>query len=424
MAQAGLDTLSSDVPVEFTPEAVAAVPGGSLYADVLDNGEPYRSLLKYNPWMRVPSARDPLVWGEGRYYDTTVARKHAYWHDKNLPTPTRDLVQMRDDMDRFGFCLIRDGVSPTQCARLRERVAEQAAAERSLGIAHVSPAQQHVWALVNKGEVFERCMEHDPAAVQAGPLIERLMDELLGPGWNHLSFIANISFPDCHPQGLHQDQGFLLPFAFHEAPALINTIYILQDVDDRNGGTLLIPGTHRANGTGGERFGPLPTPINLEAPAGTILIMDGRVLHGGGVNRSDSLRYIITNSVVKPWVKQQENFLLTVRPEVLARASDKFLYRAGFLATSTRNMVEGYGYTGSGRMADPNGSLVHVRRAYDAGAYRHVGPLTRQSVERMQGTEFTLGRIQIENETQRDSDYFRDLLKRCDDRAQNAGRTL
>lgn len=87
-------------------------------------------------------------------------------------------------------------------------------------------------------------------------------------------------------------------------------------------------------------------------------------------------------------------------------------------------MVEGYGYTGSGRMADPNGSLVDVRRAYDAGAYRHVGPPTRQSVECMQGTEFTLGRIQIENETQRDSAYFRDLLKRCDDRAQNAGETL
>jgi hypothetical protein len=87
-------------------------------------------------------------------------------------------------------------------------------------------------------------------------------------------------------------------------------------------------------------------------------------------------------------------------------------------------MVEGYGDTGSGRMADPNGSLVDVRRAYDAGAYRHVEPLTRKDAGDIRGTEFTLRRIQIENETQRDSDYFRHLLKRCDDRAQNAGETL
>lgn len=43
---------------------------------------------------------------------------------------------------------------------------------------------------------------------------------------------------------LHQDQGAILPIQTPEAPVLVNTMYILQDVNEHNGGTLLIPGSH------------------------------------------------------------------------------------------------------------------------------------------------------------------------------------
>jgi hypothetical protein len=160
-----------------------------------------------------------------------------------------------------------------------------------------------------------------------------------------------------------------------------------------------------ADGTG---FGVVPPPINLEAPAGTIMLMDGRVLHGGAVNRSDRLRYIITNSVVRPWIRQRESFLLTVAPEVLDRASDKFLWRAGFQATAGRNMVEGYGYFGNGGSGDPNGSLVHVRRALDAGTYRRTGELSMRDVGSVDVRELGVWQIQ-QHETTRTASYRRKL---------------
>ena len=113
-----------------------------------------------------------------------------------------------------------------------------------------------------------------------------------------------------HPQGMHQDQSLAAPYHL-EAPVLVNTVYILQDVNEKNGGTLIIPGSHRLYCEGSGTFGEVPRPINLEAPAGTIMLMDGRVLHGGAVNHSDDLRYIITNSVVRPFIRQQESFHLT-----------------------------------------------------------------------------------------------------------------
>ena len=392
--------MTSPIPPEFSEEVIAAVSDGAAtpYRDFVHSREPYLSLYEANPSMRPPKAGDQLFWGEGKYYDTTVARKHAYWKDLALPTPEKDIAKLRHDLHEWGYCLVENALSAEQNDLVYQRVVDQAKAERELGIAYLSEAQQHVWSLVNKGDVFNRCMPHDIDAIQAGLLIEQLLDEMLGSGWHHLSYIANISFPGCHPQGMHQDQGLVGAYKFLDAPVLVNTVYVLQDVDEVNGGTLVIPGSHRRYIEGNGTFGKLPPPINLEAPAGTVMLMDGRVLHGGAVNRSNELRYIITNSVVRPFIRQQESFHLTIRPEILANASEKFLWRCGFQANAQRSMVEGFGYYGTGRLGDESGAIVNARIAMDAGEYERVGELSPGVPP---NETPTLKAIQQQHETQR-----------------------
>ena len=191
------------------------------------------------------------------------------------------------------------------------------------------------------------------------------------------------------------------PYLMLEAPFLVNTIYILQDVNEHNGGTLIIPGSHKLYTEGGGSFGEVPPAINLEAPAGTVMLMDGRVLHGGAVNRSDKMRYIITNSVVRPFIRQQESFHLTIRPDLLKQASEKFLWRCGFQATAARSMVEGYGYYGNGKQGDVNGSIVEARIAMDEGNYQRVGELRIDDLEN-RSVDFTLAQLQREHEPARD----------------------
>lgn len=402
----------SAIPYEFTAEGISNASADVVppYAAFLRSHEPYSSIIRHNPWLKPPAADAELEWDRGWYYDTTVARLHEYWSTQSLPTPTRDLRQLRSDLHEWGFCLIADGLSAEQCRRIHDRVEEQAAAERALGIAYLVQSQQHVWSLVNKGRDFIGLIEHDPEYVQAGPMIERLLDEFLGSGWHHFSLLSNISYPGCHPQAMHQDQTFIAPYNPVEAPVLVNTMYVLQDVNEVNGGTLLIPRSHRYNGTDGELYGPLPRTINLEAPAGTVLMFDGRLLHGGAVNRSNRFRYVITNSCVKPWIRQQENFHLTVSPEVLEGASSKFLWRLGFQSLVTAGLVEGYGYRGNGREGDPNGSLAAVRRLYDEG-YRHVGALSPDDVDSVDPTEYSLGVLQRDHETFRTAGHRRRMTE-------------
>jgi hypothetical protein len=382
------------VPREFTPEVVEerSPEGEQLYSSFLRSGEPFRSMFANNPWLLPPDPRKPLEWGTGRYWDTTVARKHEHWKAVDLPRLTKDIRHMRHDLREWGFCLIEQGMSDAQYALMKSRILEQAEGESLAGMAAQTPSGQYVHTLVNKGRCFAQCIEQDPDAVQAGPLIEQIMDETLGKGWICHSFLANGADPGGYPQGLHIDQGPLLPWVTAEAPALFNTMYIFEDVDERNGGTLVIPGSHKVLATAGSggTIGELPPAINLEAPGGTIMLFDGRLLHGAGANRGTERRFVATMSNVKSWMRTQENWALSVAPDVLEWASPKLLHRMGFQALVYGGTVEGFGITAGGRIGDRWGAIKQFRSAYDAGAYERVRELGPSSPEDELKRDYTL----------------------------------
>src|SRR6202012_2461325 len=150
----------------------------------------------------------------------------------DLPVATKDIRQMRGDLREWGYCLIEDGLSDSQYQRLRTRLLEQAEGERLAGIEQQSQYGQYVYSLINKGECFARCIEHHPEAVQSGPVIEQLMDENLREGWGCHAFLAHGADPGRWPQGLHIDQSALLPWITKDAPVLMNTMFMMEDVNE------------------------------------------------------------------------------------------------------------------------------------------------------------------------------------------------
>ncbi|MCY4011194.1 MAG: phytanoyl-CoA dioxygenase family protein [Gammaproteobacteria bacterium] len=387
---------SETIPDEFLPESVAALSGdGDRLTDAewFASGEPFKSMHKNNPWLKPPVGGNGLratrpdgslterfrcpLFESGKsaeggglngtpYYDTTVARKHDYWKQFNdLPHETKDINLARHHLRKYGFCLIEDAMSERQCGYMRDRLEEQAVAERECGLADMTPHFHIMWTLVNKGECFAKCIEFDPEWVQGGPMIEQLNNELLGRGHYAYSFASNIARPGSYPQNLHQDSGAIHPIQTPGAPILVNTVYIMQDVNEVNGGTLVIPTSHRlvSGVKPGEEVGPLPPAVNVEAKGGTVMLMDGRVLHGTGVNHTDEWRYIMTNSNVKPWLRQQENWQLSVAPEVLRNASEKLLQRMGFYSSG---LIEIATYSG------PKTTRA-LRLAMEDGEYQRIG---------------------------------------------------
>lgn len=220
-----------------------------------------------------------------------------------------------------------------------------------------------VTTLLNKGEIFEGALNFDPVYVQAAPVLEQLLCEALGGGkcatcklqlaqisasstcfrtkfailvaadFLINSFQAIIAHQHNYPQALHQDLNGSSPFQHPEAPLMLTAMFLLDDVGQENGGTLVIPGSHRivAHTSQSEGIAALPPPINISARAGTILLFDHRLLHGTGVNRSPHPRHVLIAGFHRTWMRTQEAWLLSAAPEVIARASPRLLQRLGFV---------------------------------------------------------------------------------------------
>lgn len=367
---------------EFTQEYIDknSPDKDKLFKQFLDSQEPYTSIFKNNPWLLPPDFKKPLESGD-HFWNTTVGRKHPYWKNKNLPKPTKEIKQIRKDFKKWGYALIEEGMSKKQCKVFIDRLLEQAEGEKLANVNSLTPSGQYVHTLINKGKVFRQCIEQDIEAVQAGTLIENFLNETLGKGWICHSFLANGAEEGYYPQVLHIDQSPLSPWITEEAPALVNTLYIPQDVNEENGGTLIIPGSHKniiKAGSNGD-VGKLNPAINLEASAGTIMLFDGRLLHGTGVNKTSKIRFVAAMSNVKSWMRSQENWIISVDPEIIKNASPKLLHRMGMQAVTYGGTIEGFGMGAAGKVDESRGSVKYFREAFDEGEYIRVGQLSSTS---------------------------------------------
>lgn len=390
----------SPVPIEFDPADIAAksAPDLHMYRDELASKDPMTSVLEANPEIYFVPPKRSSEWGQwefkpGSYYDTTVAAKHPFWKSQDLPIPTRDIERLRSDMLNWGYCKIADAVSAAQVAVIRQRVLEQAEGERLAGIAQKTPSGQNINCCVNKGRCFERLIEQHPDTVQAGPLVEQLVLEALGPNWISNSLIASIALKGGVPQALHQDQDIALD---SRSPLTINVMTVITDLDETTGGTLVIPGSHRTLSDAVRAqmpVGKLPPAINMDAPTGTVVITDGRLVHSTGINYTNAPRIVMLNGMQHPIIRQQENWMLSVRPDVLRRASPKLLQRMGYQATNAAQTNEGHGFGATGEVDEAAGATVDFRLAADDGHYLRVGELSPDSVAAELNAPYTLREV-------------------------------
>ena len=96
------------------------------------------------------------------------------------------------------------------------------------------------------------------------------------------------------------------------------------------------------------------------------------------------------NGMQKPYLRQQENWMLSVSPEVLERASPKLLHRMGYQATTGTQTNEGHGFGARGFVDEAAGATVDFRKAADQGDYVRVGELGPDSSREELEAPYTL----------------------------------
>jgi ectoine hydroxylase-related dioxygenase (phytanoyl-CoA dioxygenase family) len=189
--------------------------------------------------------------------------------------------QLRDE----GFCIFPAVLSPAELERVRDALAIGVAQEKArTGTAHdarldPNAANQRVYNLPAVDPVFiELLCRRDALGAARAAVGEHLLFS---------NFTANIAFPGSGSMNLHSDQALVIPPPWEHSWAA-NVIWCLDDVDEQNGATRYLPGSHRYRSWADVPDDAHRKTVPFAAPAGSFILMEGRVWHTSGANLSEN----------------------------------------------------------------------------------------------------------------------------------------
>lgn len=178
---------------------------------------------------------------------------------------------------------------------------------------------ERVYALLAKAPVIAELVEH--------PAVLSIVDEVLVPNYLLSANLAIKLYPGETRQRLHFDDGFYrVP---RPRPAFgVSAIWAIDTFTAENGATEIIPGSH---GWGPDT--PAEDDPRIESvimPAGSVLLFLGTLWHRGGANRSAQPRLAITPQYCEPWLRQIEQQVLAVPPELATGYSERIQQLLGY----------------------------------------------------------------------------------------------
>jgi ectoine hydroxylase-related dioxygenase (phytanoyl-CoA dioxygenase family) len=144
------------------------------------------------------------------------------------------------------------------------------------------------------------------------PIVERVLDpECL------LSSLTAIEMqPGETAQPLHADDGSI-PLPRPHGPITCTAIWALTDFTEANGGTRVVPGSHRADHAPRRDERDAPS-VATVMPAGSVLVYHGSLWHGGGANATGARRLAIVCNYCAGFMRQEECQLLALPREEVA----------------------------------------------------------------------------------------------------------
>ncbi|MBM3264397.1 MAG: phytanoyl-CoA dioxygenase family protein [candidate division Zixibacteria bacterium] len=183
------------------------------------------------------------------------------------------------ELEVYGFTLVEEVLSAEEVAdmkkvliRLNEEVGEELLAPG---------ACRHVSNLPTLDPIFFPIVDHPKIL----PILEHVLDKSLILG----SLNSRIVRPGDDAQGFHSDiPREMLNMA---SPVMMNTVWLLDDFSPENGGTRVVPGTHKSGLAGPPAGFEVKYYYQPVAKAGSVLVFNGQCWHAGGANRSDHNRH-------------------------------------------------------------------------------------------------------------------------------------
>jgi ectoine hydroxylase-related dioxygenase (phytanoyl-CoA dioxygenase family) len=242
-------------------------------------------------------------------------------------------------LERDGLCIIEGVLDECGIERVRIALRDGIARDELHGVPlrgfpfDPDTRNLRVFDLIGKDPLFADLAEH--------PLAIAIVRHLIGEPFLLSNFSANITAPGSGAMIMHADQGYL-PAPWPPYPMAVNVAWALDEFTEDNGATRFVPQSHRKD------HGPTPSleheaTVPIECPAGSVFVMDARVWHHTGPNRTaDRTRVGLFAYYVRPFLRPQWNWYATMTPEKLERMSPLMREMLGYGTNVTSSLESLY----------------------------------------------------------------------------------
>lgn len=246
-----------------------------------------------------------------------------------------DPAAVRDAVEADGFAAVGDVVPPALLGRLRAAIDPAVAADARW-------LDEGRRAAGEEGRVVS-------LAAYGGPFLELLdlealmapFDELLGPDCIAYTLTSACVPPGGRPRPPHTDAPRRAPGVHLSMGALV----LLDDLEEANGATLLLPRSHRSPDPPAPDVWAAGAHL-LEAPAGTACWFDPLLWHGAGPNRSGAWRRVLVLAMARSWMKQRLDLPALLGPPDGLPVGPEGRRRLGYASRPPRSYEEYYGRAG------------------------------------------------------------------------------
>lgn len=210
------------------------------------------------------------------------------------------LEEAAETLRLLGYAVVDAGLSVAELDALRERFAALYEAEDRGKLGALRRA-------AGETELLRCPLARDSAflALASNPRMLALCEVLIGPGFilNQQNGVVNPAGAVSYSQSpFHRD----LPYQHFVSsrPLALNALFCLDPFTEENGATWVVPASHKE-----EAFPSEPVlraqRRQVSAPAGSFLVLDCMLWHGGGVNRSARDRRAVNHVYTIAMMRQQ-----------------------------------------------------------------------------------------------------------------------
>ncbi|WP_029031131.1 phytanoyl-CoA dioxygenase family protein [Salinarimonas rosea] len=244
-----------------------------------------------------------------------------------------EVQRAAEELATFGYTLVDSGYPDAALDRIEASfMRARVASEERFGRSRLEAVDEH--NTIRLPMLYDRVF----LELATHPMILALCREMIGPVvLSQQNGVVNPGGGGPYNQGaFHRD----LPYQHFTSsrPLAINALFCVDDFTVDNGGTIVLPASHRIEEFPSEPFIAAHA-LPISAPRGTFIVLDCMAFHSGGSNATERDRRAVNHVYTTPVIKQQIDIPLALGPSFTEDTETRWLLGYGM---SVPRGVEAY----------------------------------------------------------------------------------